>query len=154
MLHKILGVLITQLRRFLEPLPGGLPILRDILSQQEELAKSILGILVSLFRRRGQPADGPIRILGNVLPLKEQFPKTVLRVLVSAQRRTFQPSDGGGWITGQCCPGEIHLAQCESGGAISMLRRLRQQFHRLGRLFRRGVWAFENDPGTPVYLLP
>ena len=154
MLHKILRVLITLLRRLLEPLPRGLSIPWDILSQQEELAKGVLGILVSLFRRCGQPADGPIHILGHILPLEEQFPKAVLCVLVSAQRRTFQPSDSGGWITGQCCPGEIQLSQCESGGVIPMLRRLHQQFHRLGRLFRRGVWVFENDPRKPVYLLP
>ena len=29
-----------------------------------------------------------------------------------------------------------------------------QQLHRLGRLFRRGVWVFENALRTPVYLLP
>ena len=71
-LHKILGVLISLLRCFLEPLPSGLPILWNILSQQKELAKGVLCILVSLLRGRGQPADGPICILGNLLSLEEK----------------------------------------------------------------------------------
>ena len=35
-----------------------------------------------------------------------------------------------------------------------MLRRLGQQLHRLGRLFRRCFRIFEDGPRTPVYLLP
>ena len=153
-LHKILGVLISLLRCFLEPLPGGLPILWNILSQQEELAKGILGILVSLLRGRGHPADGPVCILGNLISLEEQFPKAILSVLISTQGRTFQPSDSGGGIVGQCCPREIQPSQRKSGGATSMLRRLGQQLHRLGRLFRRCFRVFEDGPCTPVYLLP
>ena len=49
-LHKILRVLIALLRRPLEPLPRGLPILRDLLTHQVELAKGVLGILAALFR--------------------------------------------------------------------------------------------------------
>ena len=153
-LHKILGVLISLLRCFLEPLPSGLPILWNILSQQEELSKGILGISASLLRGCGQPADGPICILENLLSLEEQFPKAILSVLISTQGRTFQPSDSGGGIVGQCCPREIQPSQRKSGGATSMLRRLGQQLHRLGRLFRRCFRIFEDGPRTPVYLLP
>ncbi len=47
---EILGVWIALPCSQCEPVNGGLVILRDVLSQQVQLAQGILGKLVSLFR--------------------------------------------------------------------------------------------------------
>ena len=60
---EILSILAALRRRQREPADGGVPVLRNLLAQQIELAQGILGVLVPPFSGGGQPADA----LGGIL---------------------------------------------------------------------------------------